>query len=1284
MLSKRILQQAGTVKLSGVNMTSNDSEIASNATMEVSVKLPSSVVNSGPSKKKSKSVNEVKIQLPRDAKVQNVLEALALTHATKYLTNIDLKFGKTMLKDFESLGEIAGNQEHLNLEIALRHYCVRDSLKHVLMLREYLGFSSETVDGLSEFAISTGSKFHQMGLSEVKQDKEEDKPADASNESNKNVLKVSEEEKRDLERIIKEIFVSIKSSSVSAVNTTDGNIITPCLRSLSLSAYNPVPPSYRSKGHLLYLQAVSLEGETFHITATPSGFYVNKSSASRFDPVPKDLDSDGKCQTKHTLFDLLSLHSKKLVGHVEAFEKKLKEYYPISYIKPVNSFLHKPWMTSTSPTYNGDYLRLQLDSLSFETERNFNDEFQAIKDLSSTTLQSRLDSEKLLAKIINEFTVAATQGSMSIFYDDFVAMNPDALKEEQIFLKDNIFYSFVTDVNGAFASRGGYEAAIAASNQDLRTINLLNRLGTQEIRYLLSTIVEFAGRRILAQTPVPGLLSTMGTKLVEENGENIVEDLPNDITINYGFDESTGKVITNEEFDGAIQKEIGKVFHLKTHKVDDSQITLSSQSKGIIGFDKRKYILDLANTCPLDINFVREFYDNVEPANQYPHRQTLLRPELVEKWWQHKFQKEGLDYKTAYDENKFCFNPDAYQVDGVQDQTVDEISDYLSSVVIPGIIEDYATGNITAPYNGEHVVENLHINGVNVRYLGKLVDLAKESLATQNKKYAENLNLVVDGNKEHENWEKSYLIKIEKMIKERQEEINKYIQEGKDVPKELTENIKLPEEDIRKPTKEKPFIVSKDELLPLIFAGEMEIISRSVKHILREFSRKIPVCLVPALVAFVFNLLFGISYNAEPSPEASEDLYSIKNFEFSQLTRADLLDSISKEASLRFRYELPSNWIDVHMAAPYALIRSICYQFGIQIANRNYYFSKEHLGVASNAKEKKNHLLKPLALTSFTADDITVIPRVKATEFDSIVGDELWAQGAATIEKDENIALSILSQSIAIKEDVSSALHKTVAEKYLALSTIYNSCGRLPEAVSFTRKACMIYERVCGIDSFEVLRTLSNLAVLEFSNESYVNTALVYKRIVNTVQSLNLVATHHPIVVSALSHLEQIALGIEDPRLAIEILKHLSDIIASLDGKRSLAFAYVESRIGNLYATLNIIPRALEHIAVTKDIFAEQLGINHELTAQAKQWNEGLTNLIKNKQRQKSLEEEQSKANTSGSNPQKKASHDEKANLELAGKSVDELLDFIEGGSEETSKKTKSKTKKNKNKTKNK
>ena len=65
---------------------------------------------------------------------------------------------------------------------------------------------------------------------------------------------------------------------------------------LQLASYHSSTPA----GDLFYLQVTTLEGNVVHISATPSGFYVNKTSEGKFDPSPADQPCKG-----YTLVDTL-------------------------------------------------------------------------------------------------------------------------------------------------------------------------------------------------------------------------------------------------------------------------------------------------------------------------------------------------------------------------------------------------------------------------------------------------------------------------------------------------------------------------------------------------------------------------------------------------------------------------------------------------------------------------------------------------------------------------------------------------------------------------------------------------------------------------------------------------------------------------------------------------------------------------------------------------------------------------------------------------------------------
>ncbi|CCK73060.1 translation initiation factor 3 subunit CLU1 KNAG_0M02070 [Huiozyma naganishii CBS 8797] len=1270
------------------------SPASANENIKVNIKLPA--VSGNHSNKKAEKIT---IQFNRETKIQTVLDVLALSPETKYLTNIDLKHNNRVLTDTETLsGLISEKDDSIEFAIQLKPYTAREALKHVIVLRDFIGFISETDDSISEFAASTGPKFPFLPLTDIrdknvesKDDVEEvvdiNKDGKKEEEKKKNIFHVSDEEKAKTASLVREITSNVGDCSVKKLLAAETKLITPCVRSISLSQYNPVPAHYKSKGHLLYLQIATLENENFQITAVPSGFFINKCSSTKFDPErkPSDEHTHFHNDTHYSLFSLLAAHSKKFVSHVQQMESKLGKLEAVTYVKPQTSFLHKPWLISNNPNaLVGDYFMLQSEandgSVSFI--RNFNDEFQAIKDLPTETLPAKIETERLLAKLIHEFSVAATKDAMSIMYNNLVPMNPDAPELEQIFLKDNIFYSFVNDVTGTYQDKGGDEAARIAVNQDLLTISMLNKNEITDVRYLLTTVIDLAGKRVLAQTPVPGLLTNMGVENIKNDatGESDMRDLESDIVIKYGLDETSQTVVKDEDFDNLLSKKFVKLFHLK--KAGEKDVCFSSQSKGIIGSDKRSYIMDLANTYPLDVKFARENFDNVQDKSErYPHRQTLLRPELVEKWWMSKVDgTENLDYEKALEENKFSYNSDAYQTEGVEDAAVDEMSNYLVGTVLPNVLDDYLKDNVSPPYSGEHLVETLHNNGINLRYLGKFATLAKANLSEQIAEHKEKLKQIAISNKDYEDWEASYLIKIEKMIKERQEEINKYVEAGKDVPAALKENLKLDDNEIRKPTNEEPFVVNRDALVPLIKISEVEMIARATKHILRYHSKRIPVVAVTSLVAYVFNLLFGFEYNETPAVEFVDEFYPVDHYDFSKLTRESLVSSIVKEIRVRFRYELSEDDLKEHLNNRYMLMREISYRFGIQWLNKDYFFTLEEFETYKSSQDKKSKQKLVAPITTFSKEDLTIIPRIKTSKYSSKTSDNFWNNGTTLItEEKQSEGLTLMAQGIAILEDIQGGIHTDVARKYTSMASIYSKMGFLPESVAFCRKACTIYERTCGVDSFEMLRSLFNLALLEIANDSPYNATLICHRIMTTLNAYHVNKFHHPTITTIYNQLEQIALGLESPQLAIEVLTKLCEIVVEWDGKEVISYAYIESHLGNLYATLKDYRAALEHISYAKDVFFNELGSNHTTTASSKQWVNGLSNMIKDLHQKKMLQTAQNDV-ASGKPYQSKKNHhakkEEKPNPELADKSVDELLSFIEGDEEKGSKNSKPKNKK--------
>ncbi|AGO10502.1 AaceriABR050Wp [[Ashbya] aceris (nom. inval.)] len=1219
-------------------------------TVEVSIRVPF-----GKNKKLTTTASKY-------ARVQSIMYYLAFNAATKYYTNYDLLHNGSEVDEEQLISELAGNEQTVHLQLRLKPYNTREVIRHFVTFREYIGFVGDSDDDLTSLALSNVAKFREIPFTDIATGSSS---AEEEGEGQKKGMNVSDAEKAGFTKEVD----SILELRMSAQDVLKGGsaLSKPCLRSLIISGYNPVPAFFRTKGHLLYLQAVTLEGETLHITATVSGFYVNKSSAIKFDPTFKT--DAAPCVT---LYELLAQHSKKFVSHVSQLEATLKAHESVSYVKPISVFLHKTWFPSSLPSNSIDFTEYQLEALNFQTERSFNDEFQAVKESSSEDIVARLEKEKLLTRVIHDFNVAASKGSMEIFYGNLVAMNPDAPRKEHIFLKNNIFYSFVSDLDGHYQEKGGDAAAHAASNQDLHVIKTLLQSNMRSVRHLLTAVVEFGGVRILAQSPVPGILDSAGMKFIKnEKGEEEGIQAKNDITVCYGFDEASNKVIADAEF-GTSLDDFAKVFHLSKHEVDGVELKVASTSKGVVGFDKRNYLLDLADNNPLDVGFARENFDAISDENsRYPHRQTLLRHELVEKWWFSKVGDTGSEMEAAYEEGKFSYNPDAYKIEGIEDETVIELSDYLRKEVVPTLVKEVADGSITAPFNGEHLVDIMHKNGINVRYLGRVIELAEQELEAQRALRETHLQEVEADNKEFAEWEANYLKHIESLIKERQETIQKLLAEGKEIPKELTEELKLDEKEIRQPHEKEGVAVNNDQLSVLITLAHVEIISRSIKHVFRKYCQELPAVVIPTFIAFTLNLLFGHRYNETPSAEFATD-GSDAEYAFTKLTREQLLLEVSEQAFLRFRHKLPSGWEIRYEKTPFALLRPICNKFGIQLLNKDYFFTKEEYETWRQVQDKKirSKLVEPVS--TFSINDFSVRPIIKVATLNTGVSDDYWAQGAYMINEQEKqaTALALFAQSIAYREEASGYVHPTVAESYLALSTIYSKLEKKSEAVAMCRKACAIYERVCGFDSFEMVRSLNNLAMLEMANESPYNAALCLKTIMSILSVVTPV--DHPATINSYSMLHSMCSSLQNTPSTIKVLNKLGEIIVEIDGQKSLPYAVNESRLGNLYASIGDYKRSLGCIKSCHELFSKELGANHKTTVECKSWIAGIENLIESTSQSKALAA--SKAAAAAKNMERKPAQKQQQTADLREKSIDELINFINGGN--TSNK-KSKKKKN-------
>ncbi|CRK13758.1 hypothetical protein BN1723_002009, partial [Verticillium longisporum] len=489
---------------------------------------------------------------------------------------------------------------------------------------------------------------------------------------------------------------------------------------ITLSSWNPPPCHLKQRGHLLYLIITTNEGEQFQVTAHVGGFYVNKSSNSKFDPLPRPAP---KGQSAHSLLSLLELISPSFEPSFKALQEFNNRKDPLATFQIANAIPAAPWIVpSTTSEVPGiaenPNVTLVEDPY---TEKEARIHLVRIRELiggagdRADVVQGVLPGLSLLDSI----DVTAKHGS---------ERNEDQPPAEQ-------------------PEPGGDEAARVATGKDVAGVRLVNQLDVDGLFTTATVVVDYLGKRIVGQSIVPGIFKP------REPGEN---------QIDYGAVEGKDIVAADDRFVSVFEK-LSRALRVKKHPVWDKEskridLEASVETKGLMGTDGRKYVLDLYRVTPLDVAWLEASAEEGE-FPEYPHRMTVLRPELVESFGRKKM-KEWVDEQLAQraqskqestedttkqastadstgesteaqatsekekdridlSQFQFALNPDAFS--GQLPQTPDEKAElkadekdvrvaceYLTDRVIPDLVRELQDCDISFPMDGQALSRLLH------------------------------------------------------------------------------------------------------------------------------------------------------------------------------------------------------------------------------------------------------------------------------------------------------------------------------------------------------------------------------------------------------------------------------------------------------------------------------------------------------------------------------------------------------------------------------------------------
>lgn len=448
----------------------------------------------------------------------------------------------------------------------------------------------------------------------------------------------------------------------------------PQARFLGFSKYHPPAAAEKFAGILAYLRFESSNKKVSHIVATPSGFKFTRTTDETYDPRP---------QGDHTEVSLL-----KLLGLVKVTERlaacvsknPVLSWAPLGQAAVSARANFRVEVPTPCPKRGPNPL--------VGERRDWNEDFQSALELPHEEIRDRVTREKLSVGIAAEFARAATEGAVNAIEGNMPPLNPGESRDAWIWLKDNIFYTMGTDFAGAFVHLGGDEAAHLAAAKDLQGAQSIMQLGVDGVSPVLTTIVDYCGRRVVAQGPVPG----------------VFRDSPEQ-QIKYGSTEGRDQILNDSIFQPPFE-EIRKALHLEKHTFAGVELETSVDVKGMLGLDGRKYILDTYRLAPPDLSF--------EVPRDYPHRLFLLRPEAVVLY---AAEHEGLE-----------LNPDGWLPEASEADTrkLVEVSKFVQNDLVQRLLNEIKDSLSTNPLDGTQLTQAMHRKGINMRYLGKVQQYAKQ------------------------------------------------------------------------------------------------------------------------------------------------------------------------------------------------------------------------------------------------------------------------------------------------------------------------------------------------------------------------------------------------------------------------------------------------------------------------------------------------------------------------------------------------------------------------------
>ncbi len=275
-----------------------------------------------------------------------------------------------------------------------------------------------------------------------------------------------------------------------------------------------------------------------------------------------------------------------------------------------------------------------------------------------------------------------------------------------------------------------------------------------------------------------------------------------------------------------------------------------------------------------------------------------------------------------------------------------------------------------------------------------------------------------------------------------------------------------------------------------------------------------------------------------------------------------------------------------------------------------------HTNGTHGKKKRKNRDTSPISITgsqdlrsevTFSPDDIAnIVPVVKDSSIKSIVAEEALEAGRMSLlQNNRELGQELLVESLSLHEQIYGVLHPEVARVYHQLAMLYYQLDEKAAAVELAHKAVIISERTLGIDSNETILSYLNLALFQHGHGntqsalSCMRHALELWKIIYGLKHPDSITTFN----NAAVMLQSLKLYHESRQWFEVSLK----VCEELSGEKSVNAATLCFQLAQALALDHDPKAAVQRMRDSYSIFLAKLGPDDRNTKEADAWLDQLT-----------------------------------------------------------------------------